>query len=94
MKKFTKLMLSTASILMLGACEKSYSEKLSSNSNVVNIEEEAKGPIKSTKRELQSVVKLHEISFHDSKFSIEKRHTELTKTLQHCGITQSQITFS
>lgn len=71
MKKFTKLMLATASILMLGACEKSYSEKLSSNSNVVNIEEEAKGPIKSAKRELQSVVKLHEISFHDSKFSIE-----------------------
>lgn len=64
-------MLAAASILMLGACEKSYSEKLSSNSNVVNIEEEAKGPIKSTKRELQSVVKLHEISFHDSKFSIE-----------------------
>lgn len=26
MKKFTKLMLATASILMLGACEKSYSE--------------------------------------------------------------------
>lgn len=49
MKKFTKLMLTTASILMLGACEKSYSEKLSSNSNVVNIEEEAKGPIKSAK---------------------------------------------
>lgn len=71
MKKFTKLMLATASILMLGACEKSYSEKLSSNSNVVNIEEEAKGPIKSAKRELQSVVKLHELSFHDSKFSIE-----------------------
>lgn len=46
MKKFTKLMLATASILMLGACEKSYSEKLSSNSNVVNIEEEAKGPSK------------------------------------------------
>lgn len=71
MKKFTKLMLTTASILTLGACEKSYSEKLSSNSNVVNIEEEAKGPIKSAKRELQSVVKLHELTFHDSKFSIE-----------------------
>ena len=78
---------------MLGACEKSYSEKLSSNSNVVNIEEEAKGPIKSAKRELQSVVKLHEISFHDSKFLL-KHLTELTKTLQRCGITQSQITFS
>ena len=71
MKKFTKLMLAAASILMLGACEKSYSEKLSSNSNVVNIEEEAKGQIKSAKRELQSVVKLHDITFNDSKFSIE-----------------------
>ena len=71
MKKFTKLMLAAASILMLGACEKSYSEKLSSNSNVVNIEEEAKGPIKSAKRELQSVVKSHDVKFNDSKFSIE-----------------------
>lgn len=71
MKKFTKLMLATASILMLGACEKAYSEKLSSNSNVVNIEEEAKGPIKSAKRELQSVVKSHDVTFNDSKFSIE-----------------------
>lgn len=71
MKKFTKLMLATASILMLGACEKSYHERASSNSNLTNIEEEAKGPIKSTARELQSVVKSHDVKFNDSKFSIE-----------------------
>lgn len=71
MKKFTKLMLATASILMLGACERAYSEKLSSNSNVVNIEEESKGPIKSGARELQSVTKSHDVTFNDSKFSIE-----------------------
>lgn len=38
---------------------------------MVNIEEETKGPIKSAKRELQSVVKSHDVTFNDSKFSIE-----------------------
>lgn len=93
MKKITKLMLATVSILMLGACERAYSEKLSSNSNAVNIEEEAKGPIKSAKRELQSVVKLHEITFNDSKFSIEASY-EIDKDVATLCTIPFQITFN